>query len=168
MRPLALFALMVSLLTPVLAEGPTGTPPGNDDSPVIYMVSVRMLQASPESAGVKAKIKVLAEPILQTVANRECICFTGGEVPIPGTQNPIERAKYGTGVTGKFVPAEPGKVRADLEISYSSLTDVPRGTLQIDKQSTRMIRTLELDKMVRLEVSTVPNRWVEVTVSERK
>lgn len=113
--------------------------------------------------------KLLVNPQLIANEGQPFTYFAGNQVPIPDETGRLEYIDVGHVVQGKLVSVKDGKAMIDVTIANSQLTPQPKNRVEIQTESTRMIRSVGLGKVMRLRwpEAARDRHWrAEITVRE--
>ena len=120
-----------ALIGPGLRQFNPNTPAIADTGLLLsYLTGDFLIQSVLEASRQKGLAKILAEPVVTTLSGQEAEFLSGGEFPIPVSQDlgqvTIEFKEFGVGV--KFLPVvlDSGRINLKLNIAVSELSsDIP-------------------------------------------
>ena len=131
------------------------------------MFKAHVYQGDPLGSVQAGTIKALSEPILVTVENRPFSLHLGDDVPI-STGSGKEMIESGYSITGtpRFVKGD--KLRLDLVVKNSTITENANDFVEVQSESTRTISTVKEGEVVRVRIGkpgtdTGEQLWVELT-----
>lgn len=150
------------------AASAEGSPADDPQPGKQLMIKVCAYERDSTRSREKGSLRVLARPCVVTMENSPCCVCVGGQVPIPGSSK-LDFVPYGMALEVKPGAVKDGKVQLDVTLTNTTVADQGPECLQLHSESTRIITTVKLGELQKLQVGKVgPERQIELSVEEFK
>jgi hypothetical protein len=153
--------IAVTLLVAVAATVTRGTEP---PPPRQIQIGCVLKQGDPLGSREEGTLKVIGEPKLVTLENREASFLSGGEVMVAGELVPFGREI-------RFLPqrAEGGRVKLRVVLEHTEVVENRENSLRTQTSRSLHVRTVKFGEVLRLRWdnnASGPQTWAEVSVHD--